>query len=382
MTTPLAARLRARIAVEGPLTVAAFMAEALAHPQHGYYMRRDPFGRAGDFTTAPEISQTFGELLGLWCADLWQRAGAPTPVRLVELGPGRGTLLADAWRAVGVLPAFREAARLHLVEISPALRAVQRATLAAAGVPEPAWHDALADVPDGPVLLIANELFDALPVHQFLRTEAGWRERLVDADTGDESDEDEGGFRFVLARQGAPLAALIPEAVRSAPVGSIAEVSPAAISLAAEIGGRVAAQGGAALIVDYGPAESGPGDTLQAVRRHRRHDPLADPGEADLTAHVDFATLARAAGEAGARIHGPAPQGAFLRRLGIEARLQALLRRATPAQAADIALGVRRLIAPEEMGTLFKVLAATHPAWPAPAGFEDAAPATASGTRA
>lgn len=362
MTTPLAERLRARIALEGPITVAAFMAEALAHPAHGYYMRGDPFGRGGDFTTAPEISQTFGELIGLWCADLWQRAGGPAPFRWIELGPGRGTLMADSWRAARMLPEFRSAAQVHLVEISPTLRELQRRTLAAGGLTDVTWHHSLADVPAGPFLLIANELFDALPIRQFVKTERGWRERLIAAG--------EDGFRFVLAAGEAPLAALLPDAIRAAPVGSVGEICPAAISLAAEIGRRAAAGPGAALIVDYGPAESGPGDTLQAVRRHRRHDPLADPGSADLTAHVDFATIARAAREAGACVHGPVTQGDFLRRLGIEARADALLRRATPEQAAAIRSGCDRLIAADGMGTLFKALAVTHPAFPPPAGFD------------
>ena len=363
MNGSVADRLRARIALEGPLTVADFMSEVLHGPGRGYYMRQDPFGAAGDFVTAPEISQVFGELVGLWCAQRWTDMGAPSPVSLVELGPGRGTLLADAWRAMAVAPAFRAAVRVHLVEISPVLREVQRRRLAESGLPDPEWHAGLDTVPEGPLLLIANEFFDALPVHQFVRDRGVWRERRVRA--GDE------GFAFVLDRHASPRARLIPKELSgTAPEGSVAEVSPAAISAASEIGRRMAAHPGSALIVDYGPQESELADTLQAVRGHRRHDVLREPGTADLTAHVDFATLARAAAEAGGRVFGPVAQGEFLRRLGIDARVAALVRRATAAQAAAVSEGVRRLIAPDQMGTLFKLLAITSADLPLPVGFE------------
>ena len=363
MTNPVADRLRARIALEGPVTVATFMAETLSHPEHGYYIRQDPFGAAGDFVTAPEISQMFGELIGLWCAHTWHQMGAPSPVNLIEIGPGRGTLLVDAWRAIGAAPDFRGAARVHLVETSPILRDVQRRTLERSGVAGACWHNSLAEVPAGPFLLVANELFDALPVHQFVRVGTGWRERLV------ATDED-GAFRFVLDRYASPRAALIPEELWHAPEGSVAEVSPASISLAAEIGSRVRVDGGVALIIDYGPCRSEPGDTLQALRRHRPHLPLEDVGNADLTAHVDFATVALAAEQAGARTHGPVPQGQFLRRLGIEARAASLLKRASAEQASDIVSACRRLIDPEQMGTLFKALALGPPHLATPIGFD------------
>ncbi|MEX0815038.1 MAG: SAM-dependent methyltransferase [Dongiaceae bacterium] len=357
--TPLAERLARRIREGGPLTVAAYMAEALGNPEHGYYRRGDPFGVAGDFITAPEISQMFGELIGLWCAETWRRMGGPDPVRLVELGPGRGTLMADALRAVRLVPEFRAAIDLHLVETSPLLRVRQAKMLRAAEL-TPAWHDDFAGVPDGPLLLVANEFFDALPIHQFQRVGDFWRERVVALDAQGR------GFRFALAAAG-PAAAL--PAPADAPDGAIAEICPAGRDLAAAIGARVARDGGAALIVDYGPAESAAGDSLQAVRRHRPVDPLADPGAADLTAHVDFAALARAAAAAGAAAHGPLPQGLLLDRLGILMRAAVLVQRATPAQVRDISTAARRLRDPLNMGRLFKALAIAAPGL-APPEFE------------
>ena len=366
MSTPLARQLRRRIALAGPISVADYMAEALGHPEHGYYMRGGPFGRPGDFITAPEISQMFGELLGLWCVACWQQMGAPGSTRLVELGPGRGTLMADALRAARQCPAFRDAITVHLVESSPVLVAAQRDTLARQA-PEMAartdWHATLDEIPEGPLLLLANEFFDALPIHQFERTEAGWRERLITVD--------EAGFQFVLARQASPHEVLLPPASRDAPAGAVAETCPVGIDIAGAIGRRIASATGAALIVDYGPRESGLGDSFQAVRRHRAQDVLKDPGDADLTAHVDFETLARAAAQAGARCHGPLPQGQFLRRLGIDARAAALADGATANTAADIGAAHRRLIDAAEMGTLFKALALNHPNQPAPPGFEE-----------
>lgn len=367
--TPLFEILSRRIAAAGPLSLAEYMAEALGHPRHGYYATRDPLGAAGDFVTAPEISQMFGELLGLWCAACWDRLGRPDPVLLAELGPGRGTLMADALRAARVMPGFLGALRLHLVETSPVLRAAQAAALesvAAAG-PElaapPSWHATAAELPDGPLLLLANEFFDALPVRQFQRTPVGWRERRIGWDA------DIGGLRWVLAAAPDPAAALIDPTLDSAPVGAIAEVGLAGRVLAAELGRRIAAEGGAALIIDYGYAAPGTGDTFQAVRRHRFADPLAAPGEADLTAHVDFAALAAVARQAGAVPHGPLPQGEFLRRLGIAERAAMLRARAVPGRSAAIDTALDRLTDPDQMGTLFKVLALAAPTMGAPPGF-------------
>lgn len=363
----LAHHLARRILAEGPLSVAAFMAEALGHPRLGYYMRRDPFGVAGDFTTAPEISQMFGELLGLWSVDCWMRLGRPAPFALVELGPGRGTLMADALRAAALVPAFLAAARVHLVETSPALRDIQRTRLAAAGVPV-TWHDRLEAVPAGPAVLLANEFFDALPVRQVQRTPHGWAERLVDLDS--EAPEEAPRFRFVLEAAGSPGVRLVPDALRNAPPGSIVEASPASATVARLLGERLARDGGCALIVDYGYTGPAVGDTLQAVRRHAYAPVLESPGAADLTAHVDFTALAAAAREGGAEAYGPVPQGDFLRALGIAERAAILRRAATPEQAAAVDAGLERLTSPAQMGALFKVLALTQPDFGLPAGFE------------
>ncbi len=367
-TDTLAHALARRITLEGPLTVSAFMAEALGHPRHGYYMKQDPFGTAGDFTTAPEISQMFGELIGLWCADAWQRLGMPETVHLIELGPGRGTLMADALRAASVLPALRAAVRVHLVETSPVLRERQRVALTPL-LAQPLWHNSLDDIPPGPSLIIANEFFDALPIRQAQRTVQGWSERLVDLDP--DSGEDAPRFRFVLERGGGPGRTLVPESLRDSPVDSIIEQSPASQAVARLLGARLAAQGGAALIIDYG-YDGGPvvGDTLQALRKHAFAPVLESPGDADITAHVDFAALAAAARAGGAQSHGPVTQGELLTRLGVVQRAQALKRSATPKQAVDIDAALERLIGAQAMGTLFKGLALTSPGFGPPAGFE------------
>jgi len=360
--TPLARIIAQRISLQGPITVAEFMTLALGHPEHGYYRRADPLGHAGDFITAPEISQMFGELIGLWCAEVWRLMGSPDRFNLVELGPGRGTLMADALRATKVLPGFEDAAAIHLVETSPVLRTRQEASL-----PERAivWHENFGAVPPGPMILIANEFFDALPIHQFVQTSDGWRERLITRD-GDR-------FVFTLSRNRSPAEVLIPDILRmTTDDGAVVEVSPASVSTMTAIAERLEQQGGAALIVDYGHTGHGAGETLQAVRGHRFHDILADPGAADLTAHVDFAALAAAA-HPHAALHGPMAQGAFLKSLGIELRARQLRQRATEGQRTDIDSALHRLIDPAEMGTLFKVLAACDRDLAPPPGLETAA---------
>ncbi|WP_052389071.1 class I SAM-dependent methyltransferase [Belnapia moabensis] len=322
----------------------------MARAAAAYYAGRDPFGRGGDFTTAPEISQAFGECLGLWAAVTWQMMGAPAPVRLVELGPGRGTLMADALRAVAeVMPAFRAAAEVHLVETSPALRAAQAARL-----PGAAWHERVEVVPAGPAIVIANEFFDALPIRQFIRREDGWRERFVAA----------GGF----VEQAVEETPALPD---TAPEGAVFEVSEAGLAIAHQLGGRLREQGGAALVLDYGPGEPGFGDSLQAMAGHGRADPLAEPGSVDITAHVPFPALAAAAREAGAATHGPLPMGLFLQRLGLMSRA-AILARSNLRQAGLILSGAERLVAPEGMGRLFKALCLCHPGLAIPPGFEPA----------
>ncbi|MEO1224678.1 MAG: SAM-dependent methyltransferase [Pseudomonadota bacterium] len=352
--TPLQALLKRRIAADGPVTVATYMAEALGHPKHGYYMTRDPLGQAGDFTTAPEISQMFGELLGLWCADVWLRLGRPDPVLWLELGPGRGTLMQDAWRATKAVPGFHEAVRLYLLETSPVLRQRQAAALAVA---EPQWIERLADLPDGPLLAIANEFFDALPIRQFQMTESGWRERLI------AWDEAHDALSFALAPHEDPAVHLVPSSVRQAPLGAIAEICPAGISVAAELGRRISTAGGAAAIIDYGPLTPGTGDSFQAVSGHDYADPLDRPGENDLTAHVDFQTLARAATEAGAVVERLQTQAEFLTDLGIAQRAAALRADASGEQCDAIDAALHRLTGTtsDAMGELFKVLTLVSP---------------------
>ena len=358
--TPLAHRLAERIRRDGTLSIADYMSAALGDPDVGYYRRRDPLGVAGDFITAPEISQIFGELIGLWCAASWEQMGRPDPVILAELGPGRGTLMADALRAIAVAPDFRRALRLHLVETSPVLRQAQGKLLAAA---HPAWHDTIATLPAGSLIVVAHEFLDALPIHQFVRGNSGWHERRIGLGP-------DGALAFTSdATDAAAATALIPQALREAPVGSVFERRPAADSLARALGAALGTRPGVALFVDYGHAASACGDTLQAVRHHRHEPVLATPGEADLTAHVDFAAFAEAAVSAGARVWGPVPQGGFLTALGIADRAGKLLDNATPAQMAALEGACRRLLDPQEMGSLFKALALAHPSLSAPAGF-------------
>ncbi len=345
--------LAAEIRATGPLPVARLMALALDR----YYQRRDPFGAAGDFTTAPEISQMFGEVVGLWLAEAWAQCGRPAPACLVELGPGRGTLIADLLRVTARVPGLRQSMAIHLVERSRRLRELQAERLAGVDL---TWHDDFEQVPEGPLFLVANEFFDALPVQQLVRTGQGWVERRV----GLAAD---GSLVFVLDDQPSPAA----RSLRDAAPGTVAELSPARDRLARQIGERIAAAGGVALLIDYGAFAEGPtGDTLQAVRDHARADPLAAPGAVDLSAQVDFRALALAARGGGAAVFGPVPQGTFLRAFGIEARALQLLERARPDQRRDLRAGLFRLTDAAAMGELFKVLVLARPDDPLPPGFK------------
>ncbi|MFZ2007953.1 MAG: SAM-dependent methyltransferase [Stellaceae bacterium] len=359
----LTARLVRHIRAHGPMTVAAYMAMALHDPDSGYYAHRQPLGAGGDFVTAPEISQIFGELIGLWCADLWQRLGHPDPVVVAELGPGRGVLMADFLRAASGVARFREAMRLHLIEASPVLRTEQQRRLT--GI-DATWLDDVGSLPDGPLLLLANEFLDALPIRQLVRGRADWAERLIAVDA-------DGQLCFGEGPESPVLTLLVPAERRDAPSGTIVELCPAAASLAAALAERLSRGPGAALFVDYGYVEASGQSTLSAIGGHRAAAILDAPGMADLSAHVDFAAVAAAARAGGAAVYGPTPQGAFLTALGAELRLQMLLRRAAPDQRAALESGLRRLIDPAEMGTLFKVLAIASPGMPAPAGFADGA---------
>jgi SAM-dependent MidA family methyltransferase len=345
--TPTLADLMAEeIAANGPIPVADYMARANAH----YYAHHDPFGAKGDFITAPEISQMFGELIGAWMADLWIRAGRPQ-VHYVELGPGRGTLAADALRAMhsaGLAPP------VHFVETSPVLRAAQKER-----IPHAVWHDSLDTLPDDrPLLVAANEFFDALPIRQLVKTFSGWRERMVGL--GPEGFEPVPGTVSFDDK--------VPDHLRTAALGSIIEAAPTAMKLARALARRLAAQGGAAIIIDYGHDGTHAGDTLQAVRAHGYADPFATPGASDLTAHIDFTALAEVARAAGLATHGPAPQGAWLGTLGIAARAAAL-GRAAPDRVDEIAAAHQRLTGREAMGRLFRAMALIAPGWPEPAGF-------------
>jgi SAM-dependent MidA family methyltransferase len=339
----LADHVRELIALEGPITVERYMNLCLRH----YYATRDPLGSAGDFTTSPEISQMFGELIGLWMLEVWNGMGRPAPVHLVELGPGRGTLMADALRATRLLPDFASAAQVHLVETSPSLRQRQQTTLATSRNTVH-WHDKVDDLPSGPTLIVANEFFDALPVRQFLATDRGWCERLV----GLEED------RLIFGLRPEPEPAL-GKPLRQ---GDILEWPGASIDIVQALARKLAHDTGAALIVDYGYWGPAFGDTLQALKDHKPVDPLIAPGEADLTTHVDFHRLAQAAASEALRIHGPSLQGDFLQALGIEARAASLKKRATPQQATDIDGALARLTerGATGMGELCKVLAVTH----------------------
>lgn len=331
------------------MTLADYMATCLMHPEMGYYATRDPFGTTGDFTTAPEISQMFGELIGLCLAQTWLDQGQPAPCLLAELGPGRGTLMADILRATRGVPGFHDAAHVHLVETSPALRDVQAQTLKGCQIN---WHDGVEGLPDAPLYLVANEFFDALPIRQFQRAGAGWRERLV-----------------VLREEALTLGLGAPVVPRDLSArladtgdGDIVETCAPGRAIAHRIGARIEGRGGAALIIDYGGWRS-LGDTFQAVRGHAVTDPLEAPGEADLTAHVDFEALARAASPAA---HAQlTPQGTLLQRLGIEARADALARKLDGPERESHLAAFRRLTDPAEMGTLFKVLA-LHPSTTVP----------------
>ncbi|CUH67913.1 hypothetical protein TG4357_03279 [Thalassovita gelatinovora] len=337
--TTMRDHLADRIAATGPITLADYMADCLLHPTLGYYTTRDPLGAAGDFTTAPEISQMFGELIGLALAQAWIDQGQPAPFTLAEAGPGRGTLMADILRATQAVPGFHAAMRLHLIEASPVLRDKQRDTIARDDI---IWCDGIGDLPDRPLFFVANEFFDALPIRQFVRDGAGWREKRVTVEDG----------KLTFALGGAAPVAALADRLADTKDGDLVELCPAAAGLAAEIGQRIETRGGAALIIDYGDWRS-QGDTLQALQAHETIGPLDAPGGSDLTAHVDFEALAAATPSAHTRLTA---QGVFLERLGITARAQALAGGSTGDRLENLIAAHRRLTHPHEMGTLFKVI--------------------------
>lgn len=336
--------VRRRIAQDGPMSVSEFMALALGHPQHGYYMKQDPFGVGGDFTTAPEISQMFGEMIGAWVADAWMKCGSPERFILLECGPGRGTLMADILRVTKGAPGFHDAADVHLMETSPVLREKQKETLSEYEVQ---WHETLESVPDdAPLFVIGNEFFDALPVQQFIYQDGRWYERRI----GLEGD----ALSFAACDASAPEMAGLPAPKN----GDVYEYSPLSRSIMAELSARIAKAGGAMLFMDYGYDQDAYGDTLQAVKAHQFAPVLESAGDCDLTAHVDFAALKSAALEAGLECFGPVGQGDFLRALGIDVRAHMLQQKASEAQQKDIQSALERLSGDDAMGRLFRVFAA------------------------
>jgi SAM-dependent MidA family methyltransferase len=345
--------IRRLIKSSGPMPVWRYMELCLMHPRYGYYVARDPLGREGDFVTAPEVSQMFGELLGLWAASVWKQMGSPQMLRLIEIGPGRGTMMADALRALRVLPPLYQALQVHMIDVNPVLRERQQATLSA--VRHITWHESIDEVPEGPSIILANEYFDVLPIHQMVKREDGWHERVIEVD-------DNGKLGFGAAAEPTPrFEVLLPPRVKAAPIGATFEWRPDAEIM--KLATRVRDQDGAALIIDYGHLRSDAGDTFQAIARHTFADPLKAPGQVDVTAHVDFQALARAAEDVGARVHGPVTQGDFLKRLGIDTRAAALMQKATPEVASDISAAHKRLIDTGRggMGSMFKVLGISEP---------------------
>ena len=358
--TPLAEKMIALIRKDGPLRLDEFIRMALTDPEHGYYVAAAPIGAAADFITAPEVSQIFGELVGLWCVDRWLAMGQPDPFLLVELGPGRGVLMQDALRAASqASPQFRAAARLHLVETSVTLRADQRTRL---GSYAPSWHVRLDDVPQGPMVAVANEFFDALPIRQLRRFGRGWQEQFVVVDAGERLFGRRRDIDYDAGRDLHPIYQRIPAKI-------VIEHAPERSAYALALATRIAEDGGAALVVDYGHRGGGVGSTLQSVRGHDHADVYAQPGAADITTHVDFGALARSAAESGCRIEGAVDQGRFLLNLGLAERLDALIR-ANPDHAESLRAGAYRLIDEEEMGSLFQALGIIHPSLGPTPGFQ------------
>ncbi len=351
---PLKDILIDQIRRDGPINLATYMQIALSHPDHGYYSTRDSIGAKGDFTTAPEISQLFGEMIGLWIIDCWHQIGSPATINLIEPGPGRGTLMADIVRTITKGSTLQP--QIHLIETSPRLTQIQQEKLDAQ------WHQDLSTVPEGPFILVANEFFDALPIHQFELTEQGWAEVFIDASA-------DGNLCRALISSDAPRPIVEPADFGTAKTGDIIETCPAAGKFMIDITQRLKRDGGVALFLDYGYGTPAFGDSLQALYDGAYSDPFSHPGQADLTAHVNFAALKTIAEDGGLDGYGPLEQGKFLEQLGLLVRADALRQQAQAAQRAQIDLAVHRLTAPDQMGSLFKVLAVSGSSALHPAGF-------------
>jgi NADH dehydrogenase [ubiquinone] 1 alpha subcomplex assembly factor 7 len=354
--------IKSIIKAQGPISIAQYMGIALSDKKYGYYTTKQPLGRQGDFITAPEISQMFGELIGLWCASIWEFMGRPVNLQLVEFGPGKGTLMSDLLRGTSKISGFHDSISIHLIEISPSLKKQQQVNLNNYDV-KIEWYNNFSDILNNPTIIIGNEFFDALPILQFVKTKNGWREKLIGIDASEE-------LKFMLSPAETPACALIPQNIRNSDENSVFEICPSAISTIRNISQHLKENGGAALFIDYGYFENPLVNSFQAVKEHEYHDVLKDPGQADLTAHVDFSTLKNSATESGITTHKIIGQGQFLQAMGIDIRASMILKNATFEQKKDIISATERLTDNKQMGELFKCLAITHPELPAPPGFE------------
>lgn len=355
--------IKSIIKAQGPLTIAQYMAICLSDSEHGYYIKNIPLGKEGDFITSPEISQMFGELLGIWSATMWQNMDMPDDIAIVELGPGKGTLMSDFLRGTENVPGFHDSISVHLVEISPALKEAQKKTLEDFDI-DIEWHQTFSEIPKKPSIIIGNEFFDALPIHQFVKTVGGWREKMV-------VETEDGILNFSLSPTETTSCALIPENLRNSPEDSVVEVCPSMIVIAQEIAAHIIENGGVALFIDYGYEESLLKSTFQAVKDHKFHDPLQNPCEADLTTFVDFSAIKKVAKENKINVHGCIDQADLLKKLGIDVRAKMLSQNASEKQKQEIELQLERIIGENQMGRLFKCLALSNPLLPTPIGFED-----------
>ena len=360
--TLLEQHLKAYIHANGPISTRAFMEACLYDPEHGYYRAGNPIGADGDFITAPEISQMFGEMIGIWCVLTWQAMGGPMPLQLIELGPGRGTLMSDVLRCLSQLHPHFEVVSVHMVERSVNLRAAQMAKLEPFSSTPKQWYENLSDVPAGPSLLIANEFLDCLPVRQFVKTDQAWHERVVSLD-------ETGQFCFAVGEQ-MPKGMIVPDRFVEAGPGSIFEFCPDFEGLVDTLHHLAQKQPFAGLFIDYGFEGPALGETLQALHRHKMVSPFIHPGEVDLTAHVDFTALAALCVAHGLKAYGPKDQGAFLSQLGIGTRAEKLVENASEPQAETLIQDVVRLVAPEQMGSLFKVMSITSSGLAVPPPFD------------
>ena len=360
--TELLKILKSRIESEGPLTLAEYMTQALGNPEYGYYNKGDPLGGSGDFITSPEVSQMFGELIGMWTAICWQQLGSPSKINLVELGPGRGTLIADVLRAAMGVPGYFDAITLHLIENSLSMVKRQQRHLSTFRKSSQ-WHQTFEEVPDGPFILVANEFLDVLPIRQFVKVSGKWCERLIDFDSNRTC------LCWTTSTFGVSNEFEIPSSLNDCEDGVIWEVSPSIQNVIAAVSTAIRERRGSALFIDYGYVKQIGGDTFQAVRNHKYISPLEVPGDADLTAHVDFCAIKLVAEKNGVRVSGPITQNIFLRGLGIETRAERLMAKASTRQKWNIQTGLKRLIDENEMGVLFKVLALSHTEVVPPEGF-------------